>query len=156
PDPGNGNLITNTNPLLNMFARVDVVNLPANSRLVARYNYVNAKQDVFGNRSTTRLGLSNNGYTINDATNSGLAQLFSAFSNGSSTELTLGYTAINDVRETPIQAPFVVISRVTNQNGGTGQLSAGTENSSQGNELNQHISEITDNYTLPWGAHRFT
>src|SRR5262249_44289624 len=119
-------------------------------------NYVNAKQDIFGNRSNSRLGLSNNGYTINDATNSGLAQLFSGFSNGSSNELSVGYTTINDVRQTPIQAPFVVISRVTNQNGGTGQLSAGTENSSQGNELNQHITEFTDNYTLPWQSHRFT
>src|SRR5215471_11845079 len=39
PDPGNGNLITNSNPLVNMFGRLDLINLPANSRLVARYNY---------------------------------------------------------------------------------------------------------------------
>ncbi|MGH7616761.1 MAG: carboxypeptidase regulatory-like domain-containing protein, partial [Gemmatimonadaceae bacterium] len=156
PDPGNGNLIRNQNPLSNLFARIDLINLPANSRLVARYNYAKADQDVFGNRSTTRLGLSNNGYQIDNGTNSGLAQLFSAFSNGNSNELTVGYTTINDIRKTPIQAPFVVISRVTNQNGGTGQLSAGTENSSQGNELNQNIAEFTDNYTMPWNNHRFT
>ncbi len=156
PDPGNGGLITNKNPLSNMFARFDLINLPANSRLVARYNYVSADQDVFGQRTTSRLGLSNNGYQIDDGTNSGLAQLFSNFQNGGSNELTVGYTTINDVRKTPIQAPFVVISRVTNPSGGTGQLSAGTENSSQGNELNQDITEIGDNYTLPWNNHRFT
>ena len=36
------------------------------------------------------------------------------------------------------------------------QLVAGTENSSQGNELDQDIFEITDNYTIPMGAHRLT
>ena len=155
-DPGNGNLITNKNPLTNMFARFDLLNLPANSRLVARYNFAGANQGVSNQRSATRLALSNNGYTINDNTNAGTAQLFSNLSNGNSNELTVGYTKINDVRQTPIQAPFVVISRVTSQNGGTGQLSAGTENSSQGNELNQGIMELTDNYTIPWQNHRFT
>jgi hypothetical protein len=156
PNPGNGNLITNKNPLTNMFARFDLLNLPANSRLVARYNFAGGNQDISNQRSTTRLALSNNGYTINDNTNAGTAQLFSNFSNGGSNELTTGWTRINDVRQTPIQAPFVVISRVTNPNGGTGQLSAGTENSSQGNELNQDITEVTDNYTMPWQNHRFT
>ena len=155
-DPGSPGLITNKNPLANLFARIDLVNLPSNSRLVARYNYVKADQDVFGNRSNSRLGLSNNGYTISNSTNSGLAQLFSNFANGGLNEFALGYTKIDDIRKTPIQAPFVVISRVTSQQGGTGQLSAGTENFSQGNELNQDIFEISDNYTYPWGAHRFT
>ncbi len=155
-NPGNGDLITNKNPLTNVFARFDLINLPANSRLVARYNFAGANQGVSNQRSATRLALSNNGYTINDNTNAGTAQLFSNFSNGNSNELTVGYTKINDVRQTPIQAPFVVISRVLSQQAGTGQLSAGTENSSQGNELNQAIKEFTDNYTIPWQNHRFT
>ena len=49
-----------------------------------------------------------------------------------------------------------MISRVTSQAGGTGQLSAGTENSSQGNELDQDIFELSDNFTIPWKSHRFT
>jgi len=155
-DPGGSGVWNTNNPLANMFARFDVLNLPANSRLVARYNYVSAKQDVVSTRSSTRLGLTNNGYTITDGTNSELAQLFSTFGNGSSNELLAGYTKINDVRAVPIQAPFVVISRASNGAGGTGQISAGTENSSQGNELNQGITELTDNYTIPWTSHRFT
>jgi Carboxypeptidase regulatory-like domain len=156
-DPGTAGLWDTKNPLANLFARVDLINLPANSRLVARYNYVNAKQDVAGTRSATRLALTNNGYTITDGTNSGTAQLFSTFGNGGTNELTVGYTDINDVRAVPIQAPFVVISRVSPFAGtGTGSISAGTENSSQGNELDQKIAEFTDNYSYPWGAHRFT
>jgi Carboxypeptidase regulatory-like domain len=154
-DPGNSGLVKNENPLANMFARLDLMNLPGNSRLVTRYNYVDGQQDIFS-RSGTRLNLSNNGYNFRSITKSGLAQLFSSFDNGTSNEVLVGYTTIRDKRITPITGPFVVISRVTNPNGGTGQLSAGTENSSQGNELDQDIFEITDNYTIPWQSHRFT
>jgi len=154
-DPGNGGPVNNTNPLSNMFARLDFVNLPHDSRLVTRYNYVNAQQDILS-RSATRLNLSNNGYTFQSKTNSGLVQLFSSFSKGIANEALVGYTAIRDNRVLPIFAPFVVISRVSKPGGGTGQISAGSENSSQGNQLDQDIIEITDNVTIPMGAHRFT
>ena len=155
-DPGNAGLWNTTNPAKNVFARFDLINLPANSRLVARYNYAGANQIVPGGRSATSLALSNNGYTITDATNSGTAQLFSTFGNGGTNELTLGYSDISDVRAVPISAPFVKISRVTSSGTGTGSLTAGTENSSQGNELDQKIAEFTDNYTYPWHEHRLT
>ncbi|MDB4877364.1 MAG: putative oar protein [Gemmatimonadetes bacterium] len=153
-DPGVGTIVNNDNPLANMFARLDFVNLPMNSRLVTRYNYVNAQQDIFS-RSNTRVSLSNNGYNFQSKTNNGLATLFTNFANGNSNELLAGYTTIRDKRITPITAPFVVISRTTNPNGGTGQLAGGTENSSQGNELDQNILELSDNITLPWRSHRF-
>jgi hypothetical protein len=154
-DPGNGALVTNENPLSNLFARLDLINLPVSSRLVARYNYVDAQQDVLS-RSNTRINLSNNGYNFRSTTNSYLTQLFSSMDNGTNNEFLIGLTKIRDKRLTPLQAPFVVISRTTNPGGGTGQMSAGTENSSQGNELDQDIFEITDNYTIPVGNHRFT
>ena len=154
-DPGNAQSVKNENPLANMFARFDLVNLPYNSRLVTRYNYVNAQQDILS-RSPTRINLSNNGYNFRSVTNSALAQLYSSFSNNTSNELLVGYTTVRDKRVTPINAPFVVISRVQSPGTGTGSLSAGTENSSQGNELDQDIFEITDNYTIPWQSHRFT
>ena len=153
-DPGTSTSVKNENPLANMFARVDLINLPHSSRLVARYNYVDAQQDILS-RSGTRLNLSNNGYNFRSTTNSGLVQLYSNFANGASNELLLGYTTIRDKRVTPITAPFVLISRASNTSG-TGQITAGTENSSQGNELDQDILELTDNITIPWKDHRFT
>jgi hypothetical protein len=48
---------------------------------------------------------------------------------------------------------MVTVNNVTTP--GT-SLVAGTENSSQGNELDQDILELTDNYTIPMGAHRIT
>ncbi|MGH7602387.1 MAG: carboxypeptidase regulatory-like domain-containing protein [Gemmatimonadaceae bacterium] len=155
-NPGGGGPITNENPLANMFARFDLINLPASSRLVARYNYVNAQQDILS-RSPSVLSLSNNGYNFRSTTNSYLTQLFSSLNNGSSNEFLLGLTRIRDKRITPISAPFVRISHVTNEaQSGTGSITAGTENSSQGNELDQDIFELTDNYTIPLGNHRFT
>lgn len=154
-DPGNGALVKNQNPLANLFARLDLINLPVGSRLVARYNYVDGQQDILS-RSNTRINLSNNGYNFRSTTNSYLTQLFSSMDNGTNNEFLIGLTKIRDARITPIQAPFVVISRTTNPGGGTGQMSAGTENSSQGNQLDQDIFEITDNYTIPVGNHRFT
>jgi hypothetical protein len=155
-DPGNGGVVKNENPLSNIFARFDLINLPASSRLVARYNYVNAQQDILS-RSPTVLSLSNNGFNFKSVTNSYLTQLFSNFNNNTSNEFLFGFTTIRDARLTPITAPFVRISRTTNEaTNGTGAMTAGTENSSQGNQLDQDILEITDNYTIPLGSHRFT
>ena len=154
-DPGNGGVVKNQNPLSNMFARLDLVNLPLSSRLVARYNYVDGQQDVLS-RSPFRINLSNNGYSFRSTTNSYLTQLFSTMDNGTNNEFLIGLTKIRDKRITPLSAPFVVISRTTKPGGGTGQMSAGTENFSQGNELDQDIFEITDNFTIPVGDHRFT
>jgi Carboxypeptidase regulatory-like domain len=153
-DPGNGGVVKNQNPLSNVFARLDLINLPRSSRLVARYNYVDGQQDVLS-RSPTRITLSNNGYNFRSTTNSYLAQLFSSMESGTNNEFLIGLTKIRDKRIVPITAPFLLISRVQNSSG-TGQLTAGTENSSQGNELDQDIFEITDNFTIPAGDHRFT
>jgi len=111
-DPGTAGLKTNQNPLSNMFARLDFISLPHDSRLVTRYNYVKAEQDILS-RSATRLNLSNNGYDFQSVTNSYLAQLFTTFSRGVSNEGLVGLTRIRDQRILPIFAPFVVISRVS-------------------------------------------
>ncbi len=155
-DIGSGNQITKKNPLANGFARVDVENLPLGGRLVARYNYVNGKQDINTTRSATTFAASNNGYTFNSTTNSALVQYFANLLGGTANEFLTGYTTIRDKRQVPLQGPFVTVRNVPNPSGGVTSLTAGTENSSQGNALNQDIFEITDNVTLPFGAHRIT
>ncbi|MDQ6635106.1 MAG: carboxypeptidase regulatory-like domain-containing protein [Gemmatimonadota bacterium] len=153
-DVGSGDLVTNTNPLSNFFARFDLLDLPGNSRLLARYNYAGAQTDIFS-RTQTAFKSTSNAYNFKSATNSGLAQLFTNMANGSSNELLVGYTTIRDKRRTPINAPMVTVLNVPKP-GGTTSLVAGTENSSQGNELDQDILEFTDNYTTPIGTHRIT
>jgi hypothetical protein len=153
-DVGSGDLVTNTNPLSNFFARFDLLDLPGNSRLLARYNYAGAQTDIFS-RSQSAFKATSNAYNFRSVTNSGLAQLFTNLANGSSNELLVGYTTIRDKRKTPINAPMVTVTNVPKP-GGTTSLVAGTENSSQGNELDQDILEFTDNYTIPLGTHRIT
>lgn len=155
PDLGTGALVQNQNPLSNLFARFDVLNLPGNSRAVVRYNYAGAETDVFS-RSASSFKSTSNAYNFRSQTNSGLAQLFTNLANGSSNELLVGYTTIRDKRRTPLNAPMVTVLNVANPNGGTTALVYGTENSSQGNELDQDIFEFTDNFTVPMGSHRFT
>ncbi|MDB4880505.1 MAG: putative oar protein, partial [Gemmatimonadetes bacterium] len=152
---GNFGLVTNDNPLSNLFARFDVLNLPGNSRAVVRYNFAGAEQNSFS-RSQFVLRDATNGFNFTTKTNSGLAQLFTNLANGSSNEFLIGYTTIRDQRATDINAPQVTV-RVPFAGGtGTASLVAGTENSSQGNALDQDIFEITNNFTFPVGTHRFT
>ena len=155
PDVGTAALATNENPLSNFFGRLDFISLPHDSRLVARYNFAGAETDVFSRTQSQFKGTSN-AYNFRSVTNSGLAQLFTNFAGGTSNEFLIGYTTIRDKRRTPLSAPMVTINNVPQATTGTTSLVFGTENSSQGNELDQDIFEVTDNYTIPRGAHRFT
>jgi hypothetical protein len=156
PDLGAGTVTTNENPLSNFFGRLDFIDLPMNSRLVARYNFASAQVDVFSRTQTAFKGTSN-AYNFRSTTNSGLAQLFTNLPGGSSNEFLFGYTTIRDKRRTPVNTPMVTVLNVPQTTAGaTTSLVFGTENSSQGNELDQDILELTDNYTIPVGTHRFT
>ncbi|MDE3126394.1 MAG: TonB-dependent receptor [Gemmatimonadota bacterium] len=145
---GNGNLVNNGNPLTNVFGRFDF-NLPGNTQLVVRDNYGRAVQDIFS-RSAFSYSLDNNGYHFQSTKNAAVAQLRTLFDNGSFNELLLNYETIRDRRNPSVLAP-----QVTVYNGGYGIID-GSERYSQGNQLDQDLIEMTDNYTVPMGAHRIT
>ncbi|HEX5581817.1 MAG TPA: TonB-dependent receptor, partial [Gemmatimonadaceae bacterium] len=152
---GTGAPVTNENPLQNIFARLDF-NLPRNTSLVLRHNYGHAEDDIFSRQSsgtTPNFGLSDAGYQFTSDKNATVAQLRSNFEDGSYNELIVGYTRIRDRR-----APSVTgVPQVDLIIPGTARLIAGSERSSQANELDQDILEITDNYTFPLGSnHRVT
>ena len=147
-DIGTGGLVTNDNPLANLFARLDF-NLPHNSQLVIRDNYGHAENDQFS-RSNSAFTLSSNDIKFKSTKQAPAAQLRTLFNNGSYNELLVGYTSIEDRR-----APVSLMPQVTANTPGFG-LVAGAERSSQGNELDQKIAEFTDNYTIPVRDHRIT
>lgn len=161
---GDSGKINDKNPLSNVFARFDMENLPHNSRLVVRYNYANGKIDQFPvsssacNRSSTSFCGFNSGYTFNTTTNSELGQVFTGFNNGNTNEALVGWTTIRDIRDVPVNMPFIQVKAFNNPstNSATTTLSAGTDNSSQGNALDQDIFELTDNFTMPIRSHRIT
>lgn len=155
--PGTGNQVTNKNPLSNFFGRVDA-QLPFNSRLVLRYNYGQAQDDNLFRTGTnnTAFRLTSNSYQFKSTKNAPTALLYTNFANGSYNELIVGYNQIRDRRAPASKSPSITVLNIPSPAGGTGSLIAGAENSSQGNELDQDIFEVTDNFTYPIGAHRLT
>jgi len=145
---GTFGLVNNENPLQNVFGRVDF-NLPRNSQLVLRYNYGHAEQDVFS-RSTSSFKFSDNAYFFNSKKSAPALQLRTLFGNGAYNELLAGYTQIRDRRTPIVRAP-----EITAETEGF-SLVEGAERFSHGNELDQDIFEITENFTMPFGDHRFT
>src|SRR6185437_9516910 len=149
---GTANRVPVTNPLTNLFARIDVA-LPWNSTLVLRDNYAHAVEDVFsraaaGTSLTPAFPLTSWLYNFTSDKNAPVAQLRTNFNNGSYNELIGAYTRIRDSRATPgtLQPAISVFET------GIADFEAGTENSSQANQLDQDIFELTDNYTLPLGG----
>ena len=149
------------NPDKNIFGKLDY-QLAQNSQLELSYNYVNANQDVLVHNSTAsgfRDGyqLSNSGYNIANQTNT-LRSKWTAQVGSSSNELIAGYERIRDHRVIPNQVPLIFVGGDRPFAGAvpSTNIAAGAERFSQGNQLNQDIYELTDNFTIPRGKHVFT
>lgn len=149
-NPGSYSDMTLERPSGKLFARLDF-NISDNHKLTLRDNYVNASDDITG-LSITNLIFSSRNYKFKSTTNSAAAQLMSTFGNNMSNEFIVGYTTIRDKREIP-GSPFpqIDVRQFSNLT-----LSAGTEQFSGANKLNQDIIEITDNFSYLWGNHVFT
>lgn len=160
-NPGSGARVLQKSPNTNVFARIDAY-LPFGTRLVLRHNYASADQTSFSrsqpNSTTPRFPLTSNSYQYSNKSNSSVAEFLSNFSNGMFNELLLNYTKIQDFRTVPVQFPQVTVRGVPRSDGQVGSVTlvAGTEASSQGNSLDQTTFEVTENLTIPVGAHRIT
>ncbi|MGK2936048.1 MAG: TonB-dependent receptor [Gemmatimonadaceae bacterium] len=146
---GHFGLVNVENPLTNVFARVDV-NLPWNSQLVLRHNYGTAQDDNFF-RSNSSFRFSDNAYFFESKKHAPAMQLRTLFSNGAYNELLAGYTQIRDRRTPVARSPQIAVD----MGGGTDFIS-GSERFSHGNELDQDVFEITNNFSMPFGSHRIT
>ncbi len=150
---GSAGPVRNANPLQNIFARVDI-SPSVNNRLVLRYNYGRAEDEVLA-RDPTLIRFTSNAHEFNSVKGSAVAQLFTSFEGGAGNELIVGYSRIRDRRDAAVLAPQVQVDAPT-LTGGTARLRAGAENSSQGTEVDQDVVELTDNLTFPLGRHRIT
>jgi hypothetical protein len=154
-DPGAfGDVNTRTNSDL-LFGRLDFNASPSN-QVTLRHNYVNALEDIGGNRSATQFKFPDDFYTIADSTNSTVLQVNSVFGADSFNAGRLGYQTINDARVVPVQFPTVYIGSATGASTGNFSLVAGTERSSGANSLDQKIFEVTDDYSLVKGNQTIT
>jgi hypothetical protein len=147
-------------PATNLLGRLDFL-IGDNSRIVAKFQYNYAALDVFDRSATLTnpiIELSNNGYYFDDDTYNPSLQFFTNFANGSANELILSANIIRDRRTPFVREPVIVVQNYP-QAGNPGQIytiQAGGEEFSHANELDQNIYEVTDNFSIPLGAHRLT
>lgn len=134
-----------------VFVRFDF-NLSENHKLNLHYNFVDAKLDVLGSRSSSSaFSFDSYLYQFHNTTNNIVAQLNSTFGNNMSNELVVGYTTIRDKRgPTGALTPEIQVR----QPGITYEM--GTDQYSSANKLDQNIFEVTDNFSYFLGAHTLT
>jgi hypothetical protein len=157
---GTGDKVTYQNPNTNVFARVDA-NLPLNTHLVVRHNYVDADKTSFSrslaSSSSPNFTLTSNLYQFSSKTKSSVAELLTNLPNGMYNELLTNYSTTKDFRTVPVNFPQLTIRGIPRTDGtGTANFVLGTESSSQGNTLDQRTVELTDNFTIPVGTHTIT
>ena len=164
-EAGTGEQIQKENPNRNVFARLDAY-LPFSTRLVLRHNYASADNTTFSRSSATSnsplFNLTSNKYEFSSETNSTVGEFLTNLSSGLYNELLLNYSTTKDFRTVPTHYPMLTVQGIPRVNAdgsaatGTASFVFGTENSSQGNSLDQRTFEVTDNFTIPVGTHSFT
>lgn len=157
---GDFDLVDIARPATNALGRLDFL-VGETSRLVAKLQYNKASLDVFDRTtalSNPTIELSNNGYFFENDTYNPSLQFFTNFANGSANELMVSANIIRDRRTPYVREPVILVQNYQ-QVGDPGEIytiQAGGEEFSHANELDQDIFEITDNFTIPLGAHRLT
>jgi len=160
-DAGNGFALPRTNPLTNAFVRFDA-NLPWNTRAVLRYNYATADNTTFSRSFATstspNFNLTSNKYALSNTNKSTVLELMSNLKGGAYNEFLANVSTIKDFRTVPVKFPMITVQGIarTDASTGTANIVFGTENSSQGNALDQKVIEYTDNLTIPVGTHAIT
>jgi hypothetical protein len=149
-----------TRPANNLLGRIDFM-VGDNSRLVAKFQYNDAALDVFDRSASfanPTIELSNNGYFFNNKTYNPSLQFFTNFANGAANELLLSANIIRDKRTPFVREPVIVVQNFPQVSDPTQiyTIQAGGEEFSHANELDQNIYEITNNFSIPVGAHRLT
>lgn len=157
---GGGEQVQKQNPNRNYFLRLDA-NLPMNTRFVLRDNYAAADNTTFSrsnaNSSGPRFTLTSNLYQFSTKTNSVVGEFLTNLTNGTYNELLLNHSTTKDFRTVPVQYPQITVNGIPRSDvTGTTSFVFGTEASSQGNSLDQRTFEVTDNLTIPVGAHSIT
>ena len=149
-DPGVYNDATKKLDGTKIFARFDW-NINQNHKLLFRHQYTKAENTSPYVSSKSNLYFSNSGVYFPSTTNSSAIELKSIFGNKYANNLILGATFVRDDRDPMGQDfPFVAIKD------GTSYIRFGSEEFSTGNQLNQDVITLTDNFDWYLGKHSIT
>ncbi|MCX6171178.1 MAG: carboxypeptidase regulatory-like domain-containing protein [Ignavibacteriales bacterium] len=151
-NPGSSDVFSSEQPSTKLLLRFDY-NLGENHQLSLTNNYVDAYQDNLAGRGTSSMSFDSYNYRMNSVTNSTTLRLNSRFGNNISNELIVGYTTIRDHRtNTGALTPNVSVSELNR----TFTMTAGFDQYSGANQLDQDIIEVTDNFSYYAGNHTIT
>lgn len=148
-DPGTTSAFNAQTQSDKLFGRLDW-NMSDQHRLTLRHNYIKAYDDNI-TRSNTLFRFGNNTYRFNNKQNITVAELRSRFSNIISNNLIVGLHRIRDFRT--IYGTLFPSIEIFN---GPATIQLGAERSSEANELDQDIIEVTNNLKIFRGKHTFT
>jgi hypothetical protein len=132
-----------------IIARIDW-NISEHHKLTLRNSYVNNTSTTEPSSSKTSISFANNGIYFPSKTNSFAAELKSNW-NDKNNNLIVGYTTVRDNRD-PIGGKFPALTIYD----GAGTIYAGSEAYSTGNQLDQDILTVTDNFTIYKGRNAIT
>jgi len=133
-----------------LFGRIDW-NINKVHKLMVRHQYTKGISTSPSNSSTTNLRFANSGVYFPSTTNTTAIELKSNISSDMSNSLIIGITSVKDDRD-PMGGNFPYV-RIKD---GNSNIYFGSEEFSTGNELNQNIYTLTDNFELYRGKHTFT
>ncbi len=154
-DPGSFEQYSRTTDAYKIFARIDY-NISEQHRLTFRHNFVHANQGKDITRSETFYSYEGQEFIFNSMQNQSVLQLNSVLTNSFANEFRVAFTSVDDSRDITSKVPYPQITIARLGPDGTSSVSFGTRTSSQANELDQKILEITDNFNWFLGDHVIT
>jgi hypothetical protein len=156
-EAGSAGQVSIANPLLNLFARLDVA-LPAwNGRLVLRHNFGNSRSERFSRPGGgDPFPLSTVGSAQQSSWHATVAQLQTSFRSGARNELAVGRSSGPVSTEPFVPQPLVTVLVPRAGDPGTARLQAGSP-ASLADAVTQRAVQVVDLFTLPVGqSHRIT
>lgn len=149
-DPGSYTDVIRSLEGTKLFGRIDW-NINNIHKLMVRHQYTKGISTSPANSSTTNLRYANSGIYTPSTTNTTAIELKSNLSSTMSNNLIIGITLVRDDRD-PMGSNFPYV-RIKD---GNSNIYFGSEEFSTGNQLNQDIITLTDNFELYKGKHTFT
>ncbi|MGQ0539495.1 MAG: TonB-dependent receptor [Gemmatimonadaceae bacterium] len=150
---GSAEQIRISNPLINLFARLDVLAPEWRSRFMLRHNYNRVHADRFTRPlSGAVFPLSSYAWTQQITKRATLAQVVTHVGRGGLNELRIAYTELPQRGVSGVRQPVVVVRVPAADGTRLSALQAGTNEFAQGQELQQTNAEVRDDFLLPLGT----
>ena len=163
-DGGSAGAVTNENPSSSTFLRLDAPIARWNSRISLRGNYGHADSSIFARPTTLAptncptsgcFSLSSLQHSRWVDKRSVAGQLVSNFARGAYNELQAGYTGLTSGFQPTVRQPLILVT-VPGTGGAPVVLQSGTHEIATGQRNETWMAELTDNLSIPAGAHRIT